>query len=75
MSALTVRLPDDKDQRLRARAESRGTTLTRLIDDRATVMLAEFDAETRFKLRAARGAGRGERGSARLKKAAGPAVD
>lgn len=75
MSALTVRLPDDKDQRLRARAESRGTTLTRLIDDRATVMLAEFDAETRFKLRAARGAGRGERGLARLKKAAGPAVD
>lgn len=75
MSALTVRLPDDKHRRLRALAESRGTTLNRLIDDMATVMLAEFDAETRFKLRAARGAGRAQRGLELLKKAAGPAAD
>ena len=58
MSALTLRLPDDKHQRLRALAQSRGTTLNRLIDEMTTVMLAEFDAETRFKLRAERGAGR-----------------
>jgi hypothetical protein len=70
MSALTVRLPDDKHQRLRALAESRGTTLNRLIDDMATVMLAEFDAETRFKLRSARGAGRAKRGLELLRKAA-----
>jgi len=73
MSALTVRLPDDKHQRLRALAKSRGTTLNRLIDDMATVMLAEFDAETRFKLRAARGAGQAERGLALLAKAGGQA--
>lgn len=72
MTALTVRLPDDKHQRLRALAESRGTTLNRLIDDMATVMLAEFDAETRFKLRVARGAGRAERGLDLLRKAAEP---
>ena len=72
MSALTVRLADDKHQRLRALAESRGTTLNRLIDDMATVMLAEFDAETRFKLRAAQGAGRSERGLALLAQAAAP---
>ncbi len=71
MSALTLRLPDDKHQRLRALAQSRGTTLNRLIDDMTTVMLAEFDAETRFKLRASRGAGREERGLALLDKAAG----
>jgi len=71
MSALTVRLPDDKHQRLRALAESRGTTLNRLIDDMATVMLAEFDAETRFSLRTGRGAGQGQRGLALLDKAAG----
>jgi len=71
MSALTVRLPDDKHQRLRAMAESRGTTLNRLIDDMATVMLAEFDAETRFKLRAGRGTGQAELGLALLDKAAG----
>lgn len=74
MSALTVRLPDDKHQRLRALAASRGTTLNRLIDDMATTMLAEFDAETRFKLRAARGAGQAERGLALLDKAAGAPV-
>jgi predicted transcriptional regulator len=72
MTALTVRLPDDKHQRLRALAESRGTTLNRLIDDMATVMLAEFDAETRFKLRAARGAGRADHGLELLRKAADP---
>jgi len=52
-------------------AESRGTTLNRLIDDMATVMLAEFDAETRFKLRAARGQGQEARGLELLAKAAG----
>jgi predicted transcriptional regulator len=72
MTALTVRLPDDKHRRLRALAESRGTTLNRLIDDMATVMLAEHDAETRFKLRAARGAGRADRGLELLRKAADP---
>ncbi len=70
MAALTLRLPDDKHQRLRALAQSRGTTLNRLMDEMATLMLAEFDAETRFKLRAARGAGRTERGLALLGKAA-----
>lgn len=75
MTALTVRLPDDKHQRLRALAESRSTTPDRLIEGMATVKLNEFDAETRFKLRAARGSGRTGRGLALLKKAAGPVVD
>ena len=66
-----MRLPDDKHRRHRALAESRGTTLNRLIDDMATVMLAEFDAETRFRLRAARGAGKEARGLALLDKAQG----
>ncbi len=71
MTALTVRLPDDKHQRLRALARRRGTTLNRLIDDMATVRLAEFDAETRFKLRVARGAGQEARGLALPDKASG----
>ncbi|MFM8259072.1 MAG: toxin-antitoxin system HicB family antitoxin [Vulcanococcus sp.] len=69
MSALTVRLPDDKHERLKALARSRGTTLNRLIDDMTTQMLAEHDAETRFRLRAARGAGREERGLTLLDRA------
>lgn len=71
MSALTVRLPDDKHNRLRALAQTRGTTVNRLIDEMTTLMLADFDAETRFRLRAARGAGKSARGLALLDKAAG----
>lgn len=69
MAALTVRLPDEKHRRLKALAESRGTPLNRLIDEMTTLMLAEFDAETRFKIRAARGARNVARGMELLKKA------
>ena len=71
MAALTVRLSDEKHRRLKALAESRGTPLNRLIDEMTTVMLAEFDAETRFKTRAARGADKAARGLELLRKAAG----
>jgi predicted transcriptional regulator len=71
MAALTVRLPDEKHQRLKALAKSRGTPLNRLIDEMTTLMLAEFDAETRFRLRAEGGSGKTERGLALLEKAAG----
>lgn len=69
MTALTLRLPDDKHQRLRALAQARGMTINRLLDEMTTLMLAELDAETRFKLRAARGAGRSEMGLGMLDKA------
>jgi predicted transcriptional regulator len=72
MAALTLRLPDDKHRRLKALAQSRGTPLNRLMDEMATLMLAEFDAETRFNVRAARGAGNVARGMALLQKAAEP---
>lgn len=70
MSALSVRLPDDKHDRLRSMARTRGTTINRLIDEMTTLMLAEFDAETRFRLRAGRAQGKTARGLALLKKAA-----
>lgn len=44
MTALTVRLPDEKHKRLKALAKSRGTPLNRMIDEMTTLMLAEFDA-------------------------------
>jgi len=68
--ALTVHLPDEKYRRLKALAQSRGTSVNRLIDEMATLMLAEFDAETRFRLRAERGEGQVERGLELLDKAA-----
>ena len=71
MTALTVRLPDEKHRRLKALAKSRGVPWNRLIDDLTTVMLAEFDVETRFQLRAARGAGQEATGLKFLDKAMG----
>ena len=69
MAAFTARLPDDKHRRLKALAASRGTPLNRLIDEMTTVMLAEFDAETRFRLRASQGTDRKAEGLALLDKA------
>jgi predicted DNA-binding protein len=69
MTALTVRLPDEKHKRLKALAKIRGTPINRLIDEMTTLMLAEFDAETRFQLRATRGAGKIRRGLKLLDKA------
>ena len=69
MTALTLRLPDDKHARLKALARQRGTSVNRLMEEMATVILAEFDAETRYMARAARGRGKTARGLALLKKA------
>lgn len=71
MSALTIRLPDDKYERLKALSRRRGTSVNRLIDEMATLLLAEFDAEARFALRAERGRGHADRGLALLAKAQG----
>ncbi|ABB56573.1 hypothetical protein [Synechococcus elongatus] len=70
MTAMTVRLADDKHRRLKEMARLRGTTVNRLIDEMATLLLAEFDAETRFQLRAERGRDRQNRGLELLEKAA-----
>ena len=69
MSALTVRLPDEKYRLLKQLSKRRGTSVNRLIDEMATLMIAEFDAETRFLLRAKRGRGQTERGLWLLSKA------
>ena len=55
MSVLTIRLPDEKHERLKALAKSRGMSLNKLIEELSTIALAEFDAETRFRALAAKG--------------------
>lgn len=55
MSALTIRLADEKYERLKELAKQRQTSVNRLFDDMATALLADADAQTRFELRAARG--------------------
>jgi predicted transcriptional regulator len=55
MSTLTIRLPDEKHERLKALARSNAMSVNKLIDELATVALANFDARVRFETRAARG--------------------
>jgi plasmid stabilization system protein ParE len=55
MSTLTIRLPDDKHERLKALAKSNSISINKLMDELATVALANYDARVRFETRAARG--------------------
>jgi predicted DNA-binding protein len=55
MSVLTIRLPDDQHERLKALAAHRGVSMNKLIEELATRAVAEFDTEVRFRARAARG--------------------
>lgn len=71
MSALTLRLPDEKYQRLKEMAHQRGQSVNRLLDEVTTLLIAEFDAETRFMLRKERGSGKIGRGLELLAKAKG----
>lgn len=73
MSAITLCLPDDKHQRLKILADQRGMSINQLLNEMATLLLADFDAETRFRLRAERGRGKAERGLELLHKAMGTA--
>lgn len=55
MGTLTIRLSDDKHQRLKLLAEQRQISMNKLIEELATIALTEFDVQQRFKLRASRG--------------------
>jgi hypothetical protein len=58
MSTLTIRIPEGKHERLRRLAKAKGISINRLIDELATVALAEYDTETRFRAMATRGSKR-----------------
>ena len=66
MAAINVRLSDEKHQRLKELAAAKNISVNKLIEELATIALTEFDAETRFKLRASRGSV--ERGLELIKK-------
>lgn len=55
MATLTIRMPDATHQRLKHLAKARNISVNKLIEEFSTAALAEFDAETRFLARAARG--------------------
>lgn len=55
MATLTIRLPDDKHNRLKELAQAKGISVNKLIEELSTIALAEFDTNTRFKAMAATG--------------------
>lgn len=55
MATMTIRLPDDQYERLKALAGRRGISLNKLMEEFSTRAIAEADAEARFFVRAARG--------------------
>jgi predicted DNA-binding protein len=55
MSTLTIRLPADKHNRLKILAKQRGISMNKLMEELSTMALSEFDAFTRFKVRAMKG--------------------
>ena len=55
MATLTIRLPDDKHNRLKALATHRKMSINKLIEEMSTQTLAEFDSEIRFRALASLG--------------------
>ena len=55
MSILTIRMPEEKRERLRELARQRGISINRLMDELSTIALAQHDAEIRFRTLAAKG--------------------
>ena len=55
MTVLTIRLPEDKHERLKALAQARKISVNKLIDELATVALANHDAFLRFQGLASQG--------------------
>ena len=55
MTTLTIRLPEDKHERLKALAQARKISVNKLIDELATVALANYDAFVRFQTLARQG--------------------
>jgi predicted transcriptional regulator len=66
MATLTIRLPDEKQRRLKALAQYRHISINKLMEELSTQALAEFDTEVRF--RALATSGDLDRGSALLDK-------
>ena len=55
MATLTIRIPDDKHNRLKALAQYRQISINKLVEELSTQALAEFDSEVRFRALAAKG--------------------
>lgn len=66
MRVVTLRLPEDQHQRLKAMAQARGISLNKLFEQLTSQALTENDIEVRYRRMAASGSA--ERGLALLDK-------
>ncbi|XOV71157.1 MAG: toxin-antitoxin system HicB family antitoxin [Verrucomicrobiota bacterium] len=55
MATLTIRLSDEKHERLRQMARQRKISINKLMEEMSTATLAQFDAEVRFRALAQQG--------------------
>ncbi len=55
MATITIRMPDDRGERLKQLAAHRGISVNKLIEEWTIMGITEFDAESRFRARAASG--------------------
>ena len=55
MATMTIRIPDDQHERLKALAARRGISLNKLMEEFSTRAIVEADAESRFLVLADRG--------------------
>ena len=58
MATMTIRIPDDKHERLKLLAAARGTSLNKLFEEFSTQAIAEADSYARFQAMAAKGSTR-----------------
>jgi hypothetical protein len=52
---MTIRIPNDRHERLRQLAKYRGISVNKLVEEFSTIGLAQFDAELRFRSLTSRG--------------------
>jgi hypothetical protein len=69
MGEITLQIPEGEHQKLKTLSEQRGISVNQILNEMTTLLLDDFDAETRFKVRARRGNGKTERGLQILAKA------
>jgi predicted DNA-binding protein len=55
MSTLTIRLPDETAERLKALAQSRGLSMNKLVEQLSAHALSAWDTENHFRATAATG--------------------
>lgn len=55
MAIMTIRVSDSKRERLKALAKRQGLSLNKLFEEWSNIAIAQFDAEARFRARAAKG--------------------